>query len=46
MKNLKITVNGVAYDVQVEEVGGSASAPVAARAYRPACRWFSAAVYG
>ena len=33
MKNLKITVNGVAYDVQVEEVGGSApavSAPVAA----------------
>ena len=26
MKNLKITVNGVAYDVQVEEVGGSASA--------------------
>ena len=29
MKNLKITVNGVAYDVQVEEVGGSASAPVA-----------------
>ena len=32
MKNLKITVNGVAYDVQVEEVGGSASAPVAAPA--------------
>lgn len=35
MKNLKITVNGVAYDVQVEEVGGSApvnSAPVAASA--------------
>jgi glutaconyl-CoA decarboxylase len=31
MKNLKITVNGVAYDVQVEEVGGAASsAPVAA----------------
>lgn len=30
MKNLKITVNGVAYDVQVEEVGASASAPVAA----------------
>ena len=29
MKNLKITVNGVAYDVQVEEVGGSASAPAA-----------------
>lgn len=31
MKNLKITVNGVVYDVQVEEVGGAASsAPVAA----------------
>ncbi len=30
MKNLKITVNGVTYDVQVEEVGGVASAPVAA----------------
>lgn len=31
MKNLKITVNGVAYDVQVEEVGGAvSSAPVAA----------------
>lgn len=29
MKNLKITVNGTAYDVQVEELGGS-SAPVAA----------------
>ncbi len=28
MKNLKITVNGTTYDVQVEEVGGS-SAPVA-----------------
>ncbi len=26
MKNLKITVNGVAYDVQVEELGGSAPA--------------------
>lgn len=24
MKNLKITVNGVSYDVQVEELGGSA----------------------
>ena len=35
MKNLKITVNGVAYDVQVEEVGGSASAPVAAPAAAP-----------
>lgn len=31
MKNLKITVNGVAYDVQVEEVGGAvSSAPAAA----------------
>lgn len=31
MKNLKITVNGVVYDVQVEEVGGAvSSAPVAA----------------
>ncbi len=31
MKNLRITVNGTAYDVQVEELGGSsASAPVAA----------------
>ncbi len=31
MKNLKITVNGVTYDVQVEEVGGAvASAPVSA----------------
>lgn len=28
MKNLKITVNGTSYDVQVEEVGG-VSAPVA-----------------
>ena len=34
MKNLKITVNGVAYDVQVEEVGGAAApaAPAAAPA--------------
>ncbi len=31
MKNLKITVNGVVYDVQVEETDGSA-APVAAAA--------------
>lgn len=35
MKNLRITVNGTAYDVQVEELGGSsataaAPAPVAA----------------
>lgn len=37
MKNLKITVNGVAYDVQVEEVGGAvSSAPVAAAPAAPA----------
>ena len=33
MKNLRITVNGVAYDVQVEELSGNeapVSAPVAA----------------
>ncbi|MDD6646132.1 MAG: biotin/lipoyl-binding protein [Oscillospiraceae bacterium] len=37
MKNLKITVNGTTYDVQVEEVGGSvASAPVSAPAAAPA----------
>lgn len=36
MKNLKITVNGVAYDVQVEEVGGSASAPVSVAPAAPA----------
>ena len=30
MKNLRITVNGVAYDVQVEEIGeGAAPAPAA-----------------
>ena len=38
MKNLRITVNGTAYDVQVEELGSSASAaaPVAAPATAPA----------
>ena len=41
MKNLKITVNGVAYDVQVEEVGSDGvssapSAPVAAAPKAPA----------
>lgn len=45
MKNLRITVNGTAYDVQVEELGGSATpvaaapvqaAPVAATAPAPA----------
>ena len=30
MKNLRITVNGTAYDVQVEELGGS-SAPAGAQ---------------
>ncbi len=35
MKNLRITVNGTAYDVQVEELGGS-SAPAAAPAAAPA----------
>ncbi len=30
MKNYTITVNGTAYDVTVEEKGGSAAAPVAA----------------
>ncbi len=32
MKRFNITVNGKAYDVQVEEIGGSAPAPVAAPA--------------
>ena len=42
MKNLRITVNGVAYDVQVEELGADAapaapaSAPVKAAAPAPA----------
>ena len=38
MKNLKITVNGVAYDVQVEETNGAAvpAAPAAAPAPAPA----------
>lgn len=41
MKNLKITVNGTSYDVQVEEMGGSAAptvaqAPVAAPAPKAA----------
>ena len=36
MKNLKITVNGTAYDVQVEEVGASsAPAPASAPAAAP-----------
>lgn len=36
MKNLKITVNGVAYDVQVEEVGGDAVPSVPAAPAAPA----------
>lgn len=38
MKNLKITVNGVVYDVQVEEADGSApaAAPAAPKATAPA----------
>ncbi len=39
MKNLKITVNGKSYDVQVEEVGAAsaaAAAPVAAAPAAPA----------
>lgn len=39
MKNLRITVNGIAYDVQVEELGSSsapAAAPTAAPAAAPA----------
>ncbi|MGN0499290.1 MAG: biotin/lipoyl-containing protein [Acutalibacteraceae bacterium] len=37
MKNLRITVNGTAYDVQVEELGGAASpAPAAAPSPAPA----------
>lgn len=37
MRNLKITVNGVSYDVQVEDVaGGAVSAPAAAPAPKAA----------
>ena len=37
MKNLRITVNGTVYDVQVEELGeGAAPAPAAAPAAAPA----------
>ena len=41
MKNLRITVNGTAYDVQVEELGSSsasAAAPVAAAPAAPAAK--------
>jgi len=37
MKNLRITVNGTAYDVQVEELSGS-EAPAAAAAPVPAAK--------
>ncbi len=36
MKQLKITVNGKAYDVLVEEIGASSSAPVATPVAAPA----------
>lgn len=36
MKQLKVTVNGKTYDVQVEEVGGSAAAAPAAAPAAPA----------
>lgn len=45
MKNLKITVNGKSYDVQVEEVGAS-SAPVAAPVAAPAAAPAPAAAAG
>jgi len=35
MKRLRITVDGTAYDVTVEEVGGAATAPAAAPAAAP-----------
>ncbi len=35
MKRFNVTVNGVAYDVTVEEIGGVASAPVAAPVAAP-----------
>ena len=42
MKNLRITVNGTAYDVQVEELGGSSApasaAPALAAAPAPAAK--------
>lgn len=38
MKNLKITVNGTAYDVQVEEVAAGARSCCCARSGCQACR--------
>ena len=51
MKNLRITVNGVAYDVQVEELGAEASvasapAPVAAAPAAPKAAPKKAAAVG
>lgn len=48
MKNLKITVNGVVYDVQVEEADGSApaAAPAAPKAAAPAPKAVPKAVEG
>lgn len=48
MKNLRITVNGVAYDVQVEELGTDAvaAAPVAAPAAKPAVKKAAPAASG
>ena len=43
MKNLRITVNGTAYDVQVEELGESAAPATAAPAPAPAKKAASAA---
>ena len=36
MKRFNVTVNGVSYDVTVEEIGGAVSAPVAAPVVAPA----------
>ena len=36
MKNLRVTVNGTAYDVQVEELGASSAPAAAPRAAAPA----------
>ncbi len=36
MRNFKVTVNGISYDVSIEEVSGFASAPAAAPVAAPA----------
>lgn len=46
MKNLRITVNGTAYDVQVEELGESAAPAAAAPAPAPAKKAAPAAPSG